>query len=484
VFICVHLWTNSLTLKIEDKFARVAALRPARSKVIGAPFTAPIKGTGDRLAELLGARINRNHYGEHLSLRQWYSTPEMCSPDPRSLALLVPASVGAQNCSEVAVDPARWLFLDTETTGLAGGTGTYAFMVGIAWWDAGGLEVEQFFLRDLNEEHSLLLELSTRVKERPVLVTFNGKSFDWPLLETRYRMTRSFSVFAPKLHIDLLHPARQIWRLRLGSVRLRDLERHVLGSDGRALDWSRHDDIDSSLIPQLYFDYLRGGPIEPIAGIFRHNQMDLRGLAALAGRVFSLLQEGSGPGEANCAERASRDPIEVLGLSRLLRKRGESGRARELYEAALGAGLPDSIERLAQREFAQLAKRAFDYERAVSLWNALRRIPHARRTATFDALPEDRRRATEAAIEAAEQLAIHYEHRAKEPRRALDLVREAMAELRDARRSGTIAREYEARACARLTRRLERLERRCTDSPLFERTRRTVSRSPRTTAVQ
>ena len=140
---------------------------------------------------------------------------------------------------ESAADPEQWLFLDTETTGLAGGTGTYAFLVGIAWWDAGGLQVEQFFMRDLDEEHSLLLELSERMAKRPVLVTFNGKSFDWPLLETRYRMTRAIPSFTPKVHLDLLHPARQLWRLRLGSVRLKDLERHVLAakaarSNGRA----------------------------------------------------------------------------------------------------------------------------------------------------------------------------------------------------------------------------------------------------------
>ncbi len=141
--------------------------------------------------------------------------------------------------SIAAIDPEQWLFLDTETTGLAGGTGTYPFLVGIAWWDAGGLQVEQFFMRDLDEEHSLLLELSERMAKRPILVTFNGKSFDWPLLETRYRMTRRIRAATPTAHLDLLHPARQLWRLRLGSVRLKELERHVLAaeaapSNGRA----------------------------------------------------------------------------------------------------------------------------------------------------------------------------------------------------------------------------------------------------------
>src|ERR1700688_3976086 len=441
-----------------------------------APTTCVPEGTagGDRLAELLGARINRNHYGEHLSLQQWYATPEMCSPDARSLSLLLPHSPDAQDFAKLAIDPEQWLFLDTATTGLAGGTGTYAFMVGIAWWDSGGLQVEQFFLRDLDEEHSLLLELSERMKQRPVLVTFNGKSFDWPLLETRYRMTRAVPAFSPKLHLDLLHPARQLWRLRLGSVRLKDLERHVLGGDGRPLDWSRHDDIDSSLIPQMYFNYLRGGPAEPLAGIFRHNQMDLRGLAALAGKILALLD--SGHGLANAAHAEAHDPIEVLGLSRIMRERGHSTRARELYETALRFGLPRSVEHLAQRELAHLAKRELDYTRAISLWDALRQAPSPSKRSESPLLAEDAQKALESAIEAAEQLAIYYEHRVKEPRRALKLIRAAIGELQEGHRAGRFTQVCAGKIEARLTRRLTRLERRCVDASLLSPMRAAIRR--------
>ncbi len=446
----------------DDKFARIAALRPARRKQAPAPtcVSEPAEG-GDRLAQLLGARINRNHYGEHLSLQQWYATPEVCLPDARSLSLLLPQSRegDADDSLKTAMDPEQWLFLDTETTGLAGGTGTYAFMVGIAWWDAGGLQVEQFFLRDLDEEHSLLLELSERMKARPVLVTFNGKSFDWPLLETRYRMTRAVPVFSPMLHLDLLHPARQLWRLRLGSVRLKDLERHVLGNEGRGLDWSRQEDIDSSLIPQMYFDYLRGGPAEPLVGIFRHNQMDLRGLAALAGKILALLDSGNG--FENAAHAETCDPIEVLGLSRIMRKRGHAARARELYETALRFGLPRPVERLAQRELAHLAKRELDYTRAISLWDALRESPGANKRSESPLFAQDAPRALDSALAAAEQLAIYYEHRAKQPRRAFDLTHGAISELRAAHRDGKLAGERAVKIESRLARRLARLERRC-----------------------
>jgi uncharacterized protein YprB with RNaseH-like and TPR domain len=463
VFICGFNF-RVLNLKKDDKFARIAALRPARRKEAPALCVSEAAAGGDRLAELLGARINRNHYGEHLSLPQWYATPEVCSPDAYSLSLILPQSADADDSLKAAIDPEQWLFLDTETTGLAGGTGTYAFMVGIAWWDAGGLQVEQFFMRDLDEEHSLLLELSERMKKRPVLVTFNGKSFDWPLLETRYRMTRSVPAFSPKLHLDLLHPARQLWRLRLGSVRLKDLERHVLGRDGRSPDWSRHDDIDSSRIPQMYFDYLRGGPAEPIAGIFRHNQMDLRGLAALAGKILALLDSGNGL--ANPGNAETHDPIDVLGLSRLLRNRGHSKRARELYETALRFGLPRPVERLAQQELARLAKRELDYTRAISLWDALRQAPSPSKRNEAPLFAEDAQKALESAIEAAEQLAIYYEHRVKQPRRALDLIRAAISELQAALGDGKLTKEHGGKIQARLARRLTRLERRCAGTSL------------------
>ena len=467
MFICgstlcasVSLWQSRVSfLSGHDKFARIAALRPASKRESFPSRTSDAPQGSDHLAQLLGARVRRNHYGEHLSLEQWYATPEMCAPDARSVSLLLPQAANTGDFLESAADPAQWLFLDTETTGLAGGTGTYPFLVGIAWWDAGGLQVEQLFMRDLDEEHSLLLELAERMTKRPVLVTFNGKSFDWPLLETRYRMTRAIPPFTPSVHLDLLHPARQFWRLRLGSVRLKDLERHVLSGEGRALDWSRHEDIDSSLIPQMYFDYLRGGPSEPLAGIFLHNQMDLRGLAALAGKILSLLDSGSGV--ANSAHPSSHDPIEVFGLSRMMHRRGHSSRARELYENALDLGLPRPIERLAQRELAQLAKRELDYARATTLWEELRRTSTAVKHKKTVIRAEEAQKALESAIEAAEQLAIYYEHRAKQPPRAIELIRTAIADLHDARNVGGIDPARESKIEARLFRRLARLERRC-----------------------
>src|SRR6267143_5845503 len=318
-----------------DKFARLAALKPsrptaARSAAIRMPSEEDVVG------HLLGADVAKNHFGEHLAVRNWFSTPEFSQPSSTTLELLSRTrDESASRKTRAALqDPEKWLFLDTETTGLAGGTGTYAFLIGLAWWDAGGLQIEQFLMRDFTEEHSLLQELSQRVADRPVLVTFNGKSFDWPLLENRFTMTRSIAVPKLSAHLDLLHPARALWKLRLGSVRLVELERHVL--DGERLGWHRGDDVASALIPQFYFDYLRGGPVEPLAGVVRHNQMDLRGLAALFCRINELLSEA--PHATNEIES-----LDLFGLSRFLQRRGEEDRAHSACAQALAIGLPEEI---------------------------------------------------------------------------------------------------------------------------------------------
>jgi uncharacterized protein len=440
-----------------DKYAHIAALRPERRREAPPARACERPQEHDPLGRLLGAQVRRNRFGEHLSLRQWYATPEMFLPDAQSLSLLLPAAHAARGVLESASDPRQWLFLDTETTGLAGGTGTYAFLVGLAWWDASGLQVEQLFMRDLDEEHSLLSELAERMEKRRVLLTFNGKSFDWPLLETRYRMTRAIAANAPRLHLDLLHPARQLWRLRLGSVRLKELERHVLEGSGGRLDWTRQDDIDSAMIPQIYFEYLRGAPAEPLAGVFRHNQMDLRGLAALAGKIFGLF---CGNGTAPADRAGAPDALDLYGLSRLVRRRGESARARELYERALRAGLPQPVACLAKRELAQLAKRERDFARATSLWEELRGAAGmVRWRKAPGAAIEDAQKALEAAIEAAEQLAMYYEHRAKQPVRAAELTRHALGQLRGDRQITRIESPRARKMEARLERRLARLER-------------------------
>src|SRR5713101_1467219 len=389
-----------------DKFSMLAALKPARP-MPAHPAAIRTPGEEDTLSRILGAGVATNHFGEHLTIRNWFSTPEFAGPSSTTLELLSRTRDESLSRKTRAAleNPEKWLFLDTETTGLAGGTGTYAFLIGVAWWDAGGLQAEQFFMRDFAEEHSLLQELSQRVAERPVLVTFNGKSFDWPLLENRFTMTRSIAV--PKLaaHLDLLHPARALWKLRLGSVRLVELERYVL--DAPRLGWHRENDVASALIPQFYFDYLRGGPVEPLVGIVRHNQMDLRGLAALFCKINEMLSEA--PHATN-----EIDSLDLFGLSRFLQRRGEQDRAHSACTQALAIGLPEEIRPKARRELALMAKRRGEHARAAEIWLEIA------------ADPRD-------GVHACEQLAIYYEHHAKDLSRAAEFAQLALAKLRPQR---------------------------------------------------
>jgi uncharacterized protein len=412
----------------QDKFSRIAALRTARRRVgveddVPRGMSSDIPQGAARLAEILGASVRSNRFGEHLGLRRWFSE-SIGGEAPAGELNEVALRLLAPDAPEEVADPQQWLFLDTETTGLAGGTGTYPFLVGIAWWDAGGLEVEQFFMREHSEEHSLLVALAERMAERRVLVTFNGKSFDWPLLETRYRMTRKIKVPVPRAHLDFLHPSRNLWRLRLGSVRLQDLERHLLG-------WNRGTDVMSELIPAMYFDFLRGGPPEPLVPIFLHNQMDLRSLAALSTRVMAVLADAESRGE---------DALELFGVSRICERRGETARAKRLYQQSLAADLPLATCHVARQSLARLAKRECDFSLARKMWEAM--LGNSRE-----------------GYHAYEQLAIYYEHRTREPHLAAAVTRKALAELRRANRLGAISALDYRRSKEQFERRLARLER-------------------------
>ena len=189
----------------------------------------------------------------------------------------------------------------------------------------------------------------------------------------------------------------------------------------------------SGLIPQIYFDYLRGGPPERLVPVLNHNQMDLRGLAALSSRILSLLAD---------AENLGQDALELFGVSRICEKRGEDTRARKLYEKSIASFLPTETDRAARRSLARLAKREGDFELACELWkNALGNSRHG--------------------YEAYEQLAMYYEHKARDPGQAQQIVREAINELRSAFQVGDITPGAYREFKAKFDRRMERLERKC-----------------------
>ncbi|HEX7103715.1 MAG TPA: ribonuclease H-like domain-containing protein [Nitrolancea sp.] len=240
------------------------------------------------------------------------------------------------------IGPTDLLFLDTETTGLAGGTGTNAFLIGVGYFDGGTFTLQQFFMRSPAEERSMLEELRFLFSSFPVLVTFNGKSFDWPLLDTRYLM-HGYRLDFNFTHLDLLHPARRIWKHRLPSCSLTSLEQEIYGIE-------RVGDVPGYLIPQLYFDYLRDGDARRLRSVFSHNRADIVTLARL---LETLLQVETEP------DTALTHVEDRIGLALAFLAAGEFERARQMLTDALPAdGLNPALRRRAQKELWLLLRRS------------------------------------------------------------------------------------------------------------------------------
>ena len=214
------------------------------------------------------------------------------------------------------IDMSRMLILDTETTGLAGGAGTVPFLIGMAWFEDGALRVEQLFLREFGGEVPLLHRLAEQLVRASCIVSYNGKSFDWPLLRARFVLNR-VPMPQPPPHLDLLHCVRRVCKPRMQSVRLCEVERALLG-------YYREDDIDGALIPGLYLAYLRGADPCTLLPVITHNEQDVVALAAILWRMcahFSSVQPGD-------------DPRDHLAYARVALRAGDLERAQAFADAA------------------------------------------------------------------------------------------------------------------------------------------------------
>lgn len=253
-----------------------------------------------------------------------------------------------------AIDASRVAYLDTETSGLAGGTGTFAFLVGVGRLLQGSFQVRQYVLRDLSEEAALLHAVAADVGECEALVTFNGKRFDVPLLETRLRLTRVELDLAGRAHFDLLYPARRLFRQSLDNCRLSTLEREVLGV-------RRGPDVDGAAIPAIYFEYLRTRDARPLASVLRHNVQDILSLATLQCRIVRTVEDP--------LRRAG--GVELASAGELHERLGNSDIAVACLEAALAGGMPAEARRRALERLSLLHKERAEWAEAVSAWTEL-----------------------------------------------------------------------------------------------------------------
>ena len=253
------------------------------------------------------------------------------------------------------LDLRRTLFLDTETTGLTGGTGTLAFLIGLGFFQGDAFVIHQLFMRDYSEERASLFLLKNLLDSFQFLITFNGRHYDIPLLETRFILSRTASGIREMPNFDLLFPSRKIWKGVYDNCRLVTLESNLLGMN-------REDDIPSEWIPQLYFDYLRTGDAQKIYRVFHHNQMDILAMVGLTGRIHLVYHD---PEAAR-----PRKGIEHFALGRLFWDHGSIEKAIPCFEVALNR-CDDDLGWEVMKWLSRAFKKTGQGERARSLWEEM-----------------------------------------------------------------------------------------------------------------
>lgn len=278
----------------------------------------------------------------------------------------------------------RAVFFDIETTGLSGGAGTVAFLVGCGWFEGEAFRVRQWLMLGPAGERPLLDALTRTMDDASLLVTFNGRTFDVPFMETRWAFHRQSTPTDELPHFDMLPAARRLWSRREDdtSCSLTALERSVLG-------FHRVGDVPGFEIPVRYFQFLRTGDPSVIDGVLEHNRLDLISLAAVTAHAFQLATDGP---------TWCREACEQLGLGHLYERQGDVVKAEEAYQLAAVTGDDVDVRARALERLALLLRRARRYDEAAQAWHRI----VERATRPFSAI--ERR--------AAEALAIHHEHRA------------------------------------------------------------------------
>lgn len=261
-------------MKLTDKLRRFAAQpKPAE------------KQQEPGQLDFLQGRAVANPFGSYYLIERRFSLDYLHGSQELSGA----AAANSADLALIAKDEAvgsleinRTLFFDTETTGLAGGAGTYAFLVGVGFFQADQFVVRQYLMRDYHEETAMLYDVYRLVQEFDALVSYNGKSFDWPLLKDRFTLSRFEPLRKHFIHFDLLYSARRLWREVLPDCSLHTVEAQVL-------DVAREKDIPGAEVPQRYFDYIRTKKGELLEEVIAHNRDDILSLAALMGHINHLV---------------------------------------------------------------------------------------------------------------------------------------------------------------------------------------------------
>lgn len=387
---------SELEQQLEQLRRRIAAASERAARQVEARLAERTQTLHTRLEEVITGEYVDTPHGRHFETeRRWEHFRRHGNMDISRLIELPPDLLTEITEGTVTnAPPERWAFLDTETTGLAGGSGTCAFLVGIGRITPQGFHVRQYFMPDYPDEPSMLWAITAALEDVDVLVTYNGKTFDIPLLETRYRLARRPPPFTNLPHLDLLYGARRLWRLRFDSCRLMELEYQLLGHE-------RHEeDIAGDLIPQIYFDYIRTGRALRLPGIFQHNACDILTLACLTGIVPWAFRDPS---------QIDAHGAELVSLGRWLRQSGRIDEASTLFRRAVDCHLPDALLFRTLWDLAEIEKKRNSRDAALGIYADLAAARNPFR------------------IQALEELSKHYEHRERNYALALDFAEQAFA---------------------------------------------------------
>ncbi len=290
--------------------------------------------------------------------------------------------------------PESFLFLDTETTGLAGGSGTVAFMIGLGWIDGNNFVVHQYFITQLNHEEGMLEEIGRIIEKFDFIVSFNGKSYDIPLLETRFIMNKLIPMFDTKKHIDLLHPSRALWKFSLTNCKLKTLESKLMGLE-------RNDDIPGELIPEVYYEYIEAGVSDRMERVFYHNRFDIITMLGTLILVMKYMVK-SEPEE---------NPLNDYAKGRIFKKKKETDRSINHFLNVLNSEISDSRRQKTLIELGEIYKKEKKYKEAVKVWES--------------AIDSDYKFTFSPYIE----LAKYYEHREKNFEKALNYTSTVLEKL-------------------------------------------------------
>jgi len=247
----------------------------------------------------------------------------------------------------------KLLFIDTETTGLAGGSGTVAFMIGVGWIQQNVFHVHQYFITELSHEEGMLELIGNLKNKFDCLVSYNGKSYDIPLLNTRFIMNRLSPVFSDFSHIDLLHPTRSLWKYSMTNCKLKTVECELL-------DLFREEDIPGELIPQVYFDYLKDGNPQKIERIFYHNRFDI--ITMLANLILIMKSYQSVLPEKN--------PLTEYAKGKIFYRKNNFKRSITHYKYVLDSDISDTRRQKTMLELAEIYKKEKNYPEAIILWKS------------------------------------------------------------------------------------------------------------------